>query len=153
MPLNFGSAHIKREHVHVAVLVDVSDERTVYANNLEVVGRITLNVHGFKLRLVAQSPAELYTAPDSGALPDADSVGDPAKNIGHSVAVKVCNMNPLVVFWKASGPFGALCPLSTDAFKREPTSAFSVEDHQVVVPVAVDICVKHLWVIQATRSS
>ena len=153
VPLDARTALVEAEHVDVAVLVYIANVGPVHAEHLEVVGRVARDVHGAQFGLGSERPAEGHFAVDALALPYADSVRNPAKEVGDSVAIVVHQVHPLLVSGKARRPFGAFYPASVDPFERKPAPAVAVKNDQILNAVAVEVGAVGLRIVESARSA
>ena len=153
MPLDFGSALVKTEHVHVAVLIDVANVGPVYAQYLQVVGRTPRGIHRAQFRQWPQGPGERENSVGPLALPNADSVHNPTKNVGYAVAVVVHNMHPLLVGREVVRPGWAFDPLAINPLHCQPAVAVAVKYNHVFHSVSIEVDRIELRIIEASRSS
>ena len=153
MPLDFGSALVKTEHVDVAVLIDVANVRTVHAQHLQVIGRTPRGVDRAQFCQWPQGPGERENSVRSLALPNTDSVHDPSKNVGNAVAVVVDYMDPLLVVREVARPTWALDPLAIDPLQCKPTVAVAVKYNHVFYAISIEVDRVELRIIEPPRSS
>ena len=153
VPLDFGSALVKTEHVDVTVLIDVANVGTVRTQHLQIVGRTPRGIDRAKFRQGAQGPGERENSVRSLTLPNTDSVHDPSKNVGNAVAVVVHNMDPLLVGREVARPGRAFYPLPINPLQCQPTVAVAVKYNHVFYSVSIEVDRIELRIIEASRSS